>query len=61
MWSSRFGEVERPAPLAPARDQITVTNYRSASRAGIIDFAVPLTFSYLFHQGFYNFCSSVVA
>jgi len=37
-------QVERPAPLAPARDELTVTSYRS-SRGGIIDFAVPLTFS----------------
>jgi sensor histidine kinase regulating citrate/malate metabolism len=33
------GEVQRPAPLAPASDQITVTSYRLPSRAGIIDFA----------------------
>src|SRR5215831_16486324 len=33
-------QVERPAPLAPARDELTVTSYRS-SRGGIIDFAVP--------------------
>jgi adenylate cyclase len=37
--------VERPAPLAPARDDITVTSYRTPARGGIIDFAVPLTFS----------------
>jgi adenylate cyclase len=43
---NKIGEdVERPAPLAPAGDQITVTNYHAASRGGIIDFAVPLTFS----------------
>src|SRR5206468_5653962 len=43
---SQIGEeVQRPAPLAPASDEITVTSYRLPSRAGIIDFAVPLTFS----------------
>ena len=42
----RTGEiVERLAPLAPARDQLVVTTYRSLARGGIIDFAVPLTFS----------------
>src|SRR3989449_574928 len=42
----RTGEiVERIAPLAPARDQLVVTTYRSLARGGIIDFAVPLTFS----------------
>jgi adenylate cyclase len=42
----RTGEtVERPAPLAPAREQLVVTTYRSPGRGGIIDFAVPLTFS----------------
>jgi adenylate cyclase len=43
---TQMGEVlERPAPLAPARDRLVVTPYRSASRGGIIDFAVPLSFS----------------
>jgi adenylate cyclase len=43
---NQIGEqVQRPAPLAPASDQISVTSYRLPSRAGIIDFAVPLTFS----------------
>jgi adenylate cyclase len=42
----RTGEiVERQAPLAPARDRLVVTTYRSLARGGIIDFAVPLTFS----------------
>jgi len=43
---TRTGElVERLAPLTPARDQLVVTTYRSLARGGIIDFAVPLTFS----------------
>ena len=37
--------LERPAPLAPARDRLAVTTYRAPGRGGIIDFAVPLTFS----------------
>ena len=42
---SEIGEaVTRQAPLAPARDALTVTSYRTATRAGIIDFAVPLSF-----------------
>ena len=42
---SQIGEaVTRQAPLAPASDKLTVTNYRTATRAGIIDFAVPLSF-----------------
>ena len=42
---SQIGEeVKRPAPLAPARDELAVTTYRSPG-GGIIDFAVPLTFS----------------
>ena len=42
---NKIGEtIERPAPLAPARYELTVTSYR-APRGGIIDFAVPLTFS----------------
>jgi adenylate cyclase len=42
---SQIGEsVTRQAPLAPARDTLTVTSYRTATRAGIIDFAVPLSF-----------------
>jgi adenylate cyclase len=42
---SQIGEaVTRQAPLAPASDTLTVTSYRTATRAGIIDFAVPLSF-----------------
>ena len=42
---SQIGEaVTRQAPLAPASDKLTVTSYRTATRAGIIDFAVPLSF-----------------
>ena len=42
---SQIGEaVVRQAPLASARDTLTVTSYRTATRAGIIDFAVPLSF-----------------
>src|SRR5262244_3883376 len=42
---SQVGEMaKRTAPLAPARDEIAVTNYRVPA-GGIIDFAVPLTFS----------------
>src|SRR5207247_10661755 len=36
---------ERPAPLAAAGDRLAVTPYRAPGRGGIIDFAVPLTFS----------------
>jgi sensor histidine kinase regulating citrate/malate metabolism len=38
-------QLERAAPLAPARDRLAVTTYRAPGRGGIIDFAVPLTFS----------------
>jgi adenylate cyclase len=43
--SGLVGEtLERPAPLAAARDRLVVTSYRLPG-GGIIDFAVPLTFS----------------
>src|SRR5437773_7322816 len=43
---TQIGEdVQRPAPLAPASDESTVTSYRLPSRACIIGVAVPLTFS----------------
>jgi len=37
--------LERPAPLGAARDRLVVTSYRRPGRGGIIDFAVPLSFS----------------
>src|SRR5499433_2288926 len=60
---NKIGEtIERPAPLAPASDEITVTSYRSP-RGGIIDFAVPLTFSRVRLGALYLGCSeeSIVA